>query len=170
MRSQNLGKILFFSYLIILIWILLFKFSVSFDEIINMYNLQVRSINLIPFQESVIVNNRIDLSEIINNIVVFIPFGGLIGMISKKTSFLIDVLIIALFTISIESLQFILGLGASDITDIITNLTGGIIGLLFYQILKLTFPENRLDKTLIILGAIIFLVCVSLVLLLIIVN
>ena len=47
-----------------------------------------RSVNLIPFMGSVIVNGRIDISEIINNILVFIPVGIYVCMLKKDWSIL----------------------------------------------------------------------------------
>ncbi|MFK4934083.1 VanZ family protein [Lactococcus formosensis] len=47
----------------------------------------------------------------------------------------------AIFLVSlfVEILQFIFGIGATDITDIITNTSGGLIGLLLYH----AFQKNE---------------------------
>ncbi|OOM15786.1 hypothetical protein [Clostridium saccharobutylicum] len=58
-RQQLLTICLLVMYLLILTWIILFKMQFSIEK-----SDHLRSINLIPFHESVIVNNRIDLSEI----------------------------------------------------------------------------------------------------------
>lgn len=87
MRDSKKKTVLFIGYIVSLIWILLFKFSLSFDDLIVQFNNQPRSINLIPFKEPVIVNQRTDLSEIINNVIIFMPFGGLLGINNKKDSF-----------------------------------------------------------------------------------
>ena len=75
-RQRNLTRILFAVYFLILVWILLFKMSFSIDELYKN-----RSINLIPFMGSVIVNGRIYINEIIDNILVFIPLGIYICML-----------------------------------------------------------------------------------------
>ena len=169
-NSKKMGQVLFIGYVIILIWILLFKFSMSFNDLVLQFNNQSRNINLIPFKDSVILNQRIDLSEIINNIIIFIPFGGLLGIIDKKSSSLKKIIIILLFSLVIEFSQFIFGLGATDITDIITNTLGGIVGLLIYQFLKMLFKENKLDRILILSGMIIFIVCLSFIIFLLVIN
>lgn len=168
--SKRVGKVLFVGYVIILIWILLFKFSTSFSDLVAQFNNQPRNINLIPFKDSVMLNQRIDLSEIINNIIIFIPFGGLLGIIDKKSSFLKKIMIILLFSLAIELSQFVFGLGATDITDIITNTLGGIIGLLIYQFLKMLFKENKLDRILVLLGMIIFIICLAFIIFLLVIN
>lgn len=169
-NSKKMGQVLFIGYVIILIWILLFKFSMSLNDLVLQFNNQSRNINLIPFKDSVILNQRIDLSEIINNIIIFIPFGGLLGIIDKKSSSLKKIIIILLFSLVIEFSQFIFGLGATDITDIITNTLGGIAGLLIYQFLKILFKENKLDRILILSGMIIFIVCLSFIIFLLVIN
>ena len=60
-RQRNLTKILFAVYFLILVWILLFKMSFSLYELYKN-----RSINLIPFMGSVVVNGRIYINEIID--------------------------------------------------------------------------------------------------------
>lgn len=169
-KSNELGKILFIGYVVILIWILLFKFSLSFDDVASQFNNQPRNINLVPFKDSVMLNKMIDLSEIINNIIIFIPFGGLLGIVDKKNSFWFKVLVMFLFSIVIEIFQYIFGLGVTDVTDVITNLTGGIIGLLIYQLLKLIIKESKLDKFLVLFGTILFSVCVGFILILLFIN
>lgn len=169
-NSKKMGQVLFIGYVIILIWILLFKFSMSFNDLVLQFNNQSRNINLIPFKDSVILNQRIDLSEIINNIIIFIPFGGLLGIIDKKSSSLKKIIIILLFSLVIEFSQFIFGLGATDITDIITNTLGGIVGLLIYQFLKMLFKENKLDRILVLLGMIIFIICLAFIIFLLVIN
>lgn len=168
--SKRVGQVLFVGYVIILIWILLFKFSTSFSDLVSQFNNQPRNINLIPFKDSVMLNQKIELSEIINNIIIFIPFGGLLGIIDKKSSFLKKIVIILLFSLAIELSQFVFGLGATDITDIITNTLGGIVGLLIYQLLKMLFKENKLDRILVLLGMIIFIICLAFIIFLLVIN
>ena len=168
--SKRVGQVLFVGYVIILIWILLFKFSTSFSDLVSQFNNQPRNINLIPFKDSVMLNQKIELSEIINNIIIFIPFGGLLGIIDKKSSFLKKIMIILLFSLAIELSQFVFGLGATDITDIITNTLGGIVGLLIYQFLKMLFKENKLDRILVLLGMIIFIICLAFIIFLLVIN
>lgn len=169
-KSQKLAQVLLAFYLIILVWILLFKFSISFSDVLDQLNNQPRNINFIPFKESVILNQKINLSEIVYNSLIFVPFGGLLGIVDKKSSLLKRMFFFFLFSLAIEVSQFILGLGATDITDIITNVSGGLIGLFIYKLLDKIFNTEKLDTILAIGGTILFVGACLLLLLLLLVN
>ena len=66
-----------------------------------------------------------------------------------------------------EGLQFILRVGAFDITDIITNILGGIIGLLIFQAIEKLFNNSvKSRKFITIIAAIATVLMISLLLLL----
>ncbi|MGX2944374.1 VanZ family protein [Enterococcus alishanensis] len=169
MNTKRNGKILLTVYLIVLVWILLFKLALSLPGIIQSFNTQ-RSLNLIPFQGSTIINVKIGFLEIFYNFLIFLPFGGLLSVSSKRTSFLEKTMLMIAFSLTIEILQFILGIGASDVTDLLMNALGGIMGLLIYRLLLRSFPEIKLDKFLVMLGSVIFVLCLAFVAFIIIYN
>lgn len=68
MKKNKLLIFLLTIYILILTWIILFKMQLSFVALPY-----IRSINLIPFAESVIVNGKIYFGEIIDNLIIFIP-------------------------------------------------------------------------------------------------
>ena len=111
-------------YLLVLTWIIVFKLQFSFSGLPA-----IRNINLIPFGESVIVNGKISFTELIKNVIVFIPFGILISVLRDKETFIKKIIPIVLTSLLFEVLQFIFGIGASDITDVINNSLGGVIGI-----------------------------------------
>ena len=75
--------------------------------------------------------------QVLLNIIMMIPFGFLLPLTNKKYNFINVVLYTFLFSLCIELLQpLINGIRSSDITDLVTNITGGIIGYGFYIILK----------------------------------
>lgn len=76
--------------------------------------------------------------EILFNILIFIPFGFFMGRFSER-SFLGKWGTIFLVSLFVETLQYIFGIGATDITDIITNTSGGLMGLLLYH----AFQKNE---------------------------
>lgn len=132
-KQRNLTMILFIIYFCILIWILLFKMSFSFDELHRN-----RSINLIPFLGSIIVNGRLYINEIINNILVFVPVGIYTCMLKQEWSTPKKVSVAFFISLTIEVLQFILAIGATDITDLIGNTIGGAIGIgIFFLFIKI---------------------------------
>lgn len=72
--------------------------------------------------------------QLIINVLMFVPFGFMLPMIKKCNIFTVA-LYSFLFTLSIEVLQPLLNsFRISDITDVITNTTGGIIGYILYII------------------------------------
>lgn len=131
-------NILFVIYLIALFEIIIFKLEIPFT---NMGYL--RSINLIPFSESLIVNDAIDFSEILMNMIIFIPLGIYIEMLFSKWSTIKKISAIFIVSLICEISQFIMAIGASDITDIINNTLGGIVGLLIMYILVKLFKNKH---------------------------
>lgn len=132
-KQYNLTKILFGVYILILIWILLFKMSFSFEELHRS-----RSINIIPFAGTGTVSARIHMSELINNILVFVPIGIYTCILKQEWSILNKISIAFFISFGIEVLQFILAIGITDITDIIGNTMGGVIGIgIFYLFTKI---------------------------------
>ncbi|WP_283591897.1 VanZ family protein [Clostridium butanoliproducens] len=148
---KKAGKILLYFYFIVLIWILLFKFSVSLNDILNraFSGEQLQHINLIPFGASG------GVKEIVYNIIIFVPLGILIEIVNKKSSMIRNVIYILLFSLFIEVSQSILAVGATDITDLLTNTLGGILGILIYTNLRKVFNSEKLDVVLIVIGIVI---------------
>jgi len=129
-RTQ-VTKVLLLIYVIILSWIILFKMALSVEDLPRL-----RNINLIPFGDSAIVNGAIDRSEIISNVIAFIPLGVYISMLRSGRSFLNKLSPIVGLSLGYEILQYVFSLGASDITGLIMNTAGGAIGILFFSILS----------------------------------
>lgn len=167
-NSKQNAKLLFYAYIIALVWIILLKFSVSIDDIKNLSHSLHRNINLIPFAQSQLLNGSLNLEEIVSNIIIFIPFGCLLK-VTYKRNFLETLVIVCSFSITIEILQFVFAIGATDITDIITNTIGGILGYGVYTSFNKIFG-NKTDKLLVNVGIIIFVIFLVSVLFLVLVN
>lgn len=126
MRKRLLiSRILFVLYLAFLVWIVIFKMNFSFQDIHS-----VREVNLIPFYYKDITPGDVPLLEALMNAVVFIPFGFLLTKSLPITRMTKKAVIIVTVSLIFEALQYFLSIGASDITDLITNSMGGIIGAL----------------------------------------
>ena len=133
-RSNSTNKltiVLFVIYVIALFWILLFKLGVQFSYMEN------RRVNLTPFRE-----DQINISEIILNVVIFIPLGIYAGVLFKRRTFGSKLFFFLLVSSMFEVLQFILRFGAFDITDIITNTLGGIIGIMIFKTIEFFFKNS----------------------------
>lgn len=145
LTDKKLSNILFIFtcivYALVLCRGLLFKY-VSFFELFSPDRFEYIGYNLVPFNGSG-VSHRIDL---IINTLLFVPFGFLLSMKSKKNlrSLLLMSLPIAA-SIMFEGLQYILRLGAADITDTIMNSAGVCAGFLIYFISYRIFG-NKADN------------------------
>lgn len=138
-RQMIRTKILFFLYFIILTWGILFKMRTDFNGFVG-----YRRINLIPFHASVIINGRIDTSEIYLNICAFVPLGIYISIIKEKWNFFQKLLPIFLISLSYETSQYIFAVGVTDITDLLGNTCGGLIGIVIYWLLSKLLKDNTI--------------------------
>ena len=136
-RLNKLTIVLFVIYLIALFWIIVLKLSVHFSYMGNM-----RRINLIPFSESLILNGKLDFGEMIMNAVIFVPLGVYAGILFKRWIIGKKIFLFFLISLICEAFQFILALGVFDITDIINNTLGGIIGLMIYKGIEKVFQNS----------------------------
>lgn len=137
MKSKKVTFGLLIVYIIALVWIILFKFQVSFEQLDRF-----RGINLIPFAGSAIVNGTVDFSEIIQNGLAFVPFGILISSLWKEKTVIMKIAPIFGVSLIFEILQFVFAVGASDITDLIMNTFGGIIGIGIYFVFSKIFKSK----------------------------
>lgn len=163
-RKNIITKILFGIYILLLIWIILFKTSFSISDFIGLS--KIRSINLIPFYYPKEVNFH--LREVIANILIFIPLGIYLKMLdvnSKKT-----ILYGFIFSIILEISQFILKIGASDITDIITNTSGTMLGVCGYILLEKNLKNKEKTNNALRTFALIFTILFSLLVTLLIIS
>ena len=93
--------------------------------------------NLIPFID--VTFGRGDFARQVGlNIIMTIPFGFLLPLIKKENTKLLKIVFYTfLLSLGIELLQpLINGVRSADITDLITNVIGGIIGYVMYLIFK----------------------------------
>lgn len=102
----------------------------------------IREINLIPFGGSVIANGKVDFDEIINNAIVFIPVGAYFSLLFKNKSALKAIGSVFGISFVYEIIQFIFAIGASDITDLISNTLGGIIGVALVYVLSIVLKDK----------------------------
>ncbi|MDR1264486.1 MAG: VanZ family protein [Propionibacteriaceae bacterium] len=122
-RQTRLTAALLAVYLLLIAGIILFKLPFRSSAIGS-----TRALNLIPLVGSYDGHGRLLWREITANTLIFIPFGVYLGMLHRWT-FVKRVLSIAGLSLGFELAQYILGVGVTDITDLIDNTIGGIVGL-----------------------------------------
>ena len=121
-------------YLSFILYLTLMPILVSLPFI---FNHPYEFMNLVPFVD--VSSGRGDfIRQVVLNIVMTIPFGFLLPLVREKKINLLKVIFYTfLLSLGIEILQpFINGVRSSDITDIITNVAGGIIGYILYLLFK----------------------------------
>ena len=137
-KSQRIfSHIVFVIYFALLIWLVLFKFNINISVMDY-----VRSINIIPFYYDMEIGFAFHFKEVLYNVLIFIPLGVCIDVYKPDWSFWRKIIPGLCISLLFEILQFAFALGASDITDIITNTTGGVIGIMLCMLLQKMFPRK----------------------------
>lgn len=140
MKSKKITYVLLFIYLFFLTWIILFKMQFDISILINM---NFRNINLIPFAGSIIINDKVNISEIVLNVLAFVPFGIYISMIKENWSTFKKIIPVFILSFVYETMQYIFAIGASDITDLIGNTLGGVIGIIIFALCSKVFKDKN---------------------------
>ncbi|MEG0357446.1 MAG: VanZ family protein [Christensenellaceae bacterium] len=99
-----------------------------------------RSLNLIPFNEILHSTNSLN---IYGNILAFLPMGIFLQTLLKNKAIYKSLLIILAVSCIFELFQYIFGIGASDIDDVILNCFGGLLGILSYKLLFLLVKKEE---------------------------
>jgi glycopeptide antibiotics resistance protein len=151
---KSLAKIVFALYSVILAWLILFKFSIHIASVLHY---DKRSLNFVPFSSA-----SGSSGESVDNVLVFVPFGVLLSVNSRGSRFWTRLLVVLGVSIAAETIQFILAIGATDITDVITNTLGGLIGMAGYDLGGKYIDRDSLDKFIVMAGSAVLGLCVLL--------
>ncbi|KRF43558.1 VanZ family protein [Paenibacillus sp. Soil787] len=145
----------FICYIVFLIK-LLFLSRISLLEMFNSQRTLKRSINLIPFYSikeyilgSSATMKKFAFSNVVGNIVILIPLGTYLSLFKKDKRVITNLLFIFFVSLSVEITQGLLGIGTSDIDDIILNCLGGLIGILGYKFLAFIIRDEKIVRTII---------------------
>ena len=124
-------------YLFLLIWLVLFKFATNISELPSM-----RSVNLIPFYYAQETNTH--PKEVLYNVIVFVPLGvyAQLFLQDRKTGTIVASVLLT--SVLFETVQFSLAIGASDITDVIGNTFGGVLGICLCAGMKKALPAKMI--------------------------
>ncbi len=136
-KQKGQSWMVFGIYLVLLVWLVLFKLSVDWKNLPDL-----RGINLIPFGDSVMVNGKLFLSEIIYNVLAFVPLGVYVELFCRDWTLGRKLLPGLCLSLTFEILQYVFAIGASDITDLLANTFGGLLGVFFHRLLRKLFREK----------------------------
>lgn len=138
-KNKFIAVSLFIIYILVLTWIIIFK------TMPYLTYMPARSLNLIPFKGTAVYNGRYDYRELVGNIIIFIPFGVFISMAVRKFNLVAAFVYGAVLSFVYETIQYILVCGAADITDVIMNTAGALIGAIVYLIFKVIFKNKHIE-------------------------
>ena len=161
-KQKREAYIVFSVYFMLLIWLVLFKFATSLSELPS-----IRGINLIPFYYDQETGTH--LKEVLYNIIVFIPLGVYVQIFKEDWKIAKKCMVAFLNSFLFEVVQFIFAIGASDITDIIGNTLGGIVGIFVCIMMKKIAPKKYIF-TINVLGMFIEIMAIGLLVLLLVAN
>lgn len=133
-REVLLVNTLLYIYLSFVLYFTLMPVIVSIPFI---FNHPYTSMNMVPFID--VLKGRGDFfRQVMLNIIMTIPFGFLFPLTRNRTvKFGRTVFLCFLMSLGIEMLQpLINGFRSADITDLITNVIGGVLGYGFYVIFR----------------------------------
>ena len=137
--NKIVSIILFIIYMLLLIWLIIFK------TMPYLTYMPARSLNLIPFKGTAVYNGHYDYKELVGNIIVFVPFGVFISMAVRKfnlvAAFMGGFVLSAIF----ETIQYVLVCGATDVTDVVMNTAGALIGAIVFLIFKAIFRKHYIE-------------------------
>lgn len=150
-RLIAIASVLFVLYLVILVWVILFKLQFTLSDIDH-----TRSVNLIPFHYSTASGEQFHIGEVRDNVLIFIPFGILLSMLAPKMKLRSKILILLGTSLILETMQYVLTIGSTDITDLITNASGGAIGIgLYVLLLKVVKDKQKIDTVILVVAGIV---------------
>lgn len=110
-----------------------YVFFVLYITVISRHRLGHSSLNINPLWDYMVLNNRI-ISEIILNILLFLPIGFFVGCIFPSLNVWKICALGAGFSLTIELTQLLTERGICNISDVVHNTLGCMMGYGFYRL------------------------------------
>jgi len=144
LKRSLIVKTLMYIYLVMVLFVTLMPFTISFEGTNNSF---METANFIPFRD-LRLHYEGASREILLNILMMIPFGFLYPIIKNK-GVIETVSVTLLFSLIIECFQLLrvwwdsVEIRIFDVTDLITNTIGGLIGYLIFAVLDELFKKVK---------------------------
>ena len=138
---------MFILYILFLLYFLIFSDWYGRTGVYDDYHY-----NFVPFQEILRYWNYRDqlgmlsFTNLAGNVLVFVPFGFLSAMASRKRSFLRTSLDGFLLSLMVETFQLLTMVGSFDVDDLILNTFGvmlGFLGFVFCNGIRRIYDKNK---------------------------
>lgn len=134
--SSAWTQLLFVVYLLVLVGVVMFKLPFY-----SGMSSGTRVINLVPFAGSFDHGGHLVSNDVAYNVLVFVPLGIYLSVL---TTFRLSTRLLLIFgtTLMFELGQFVFAIGVADVTDVLSNTAGGIIGLGIHAVLRGAFRQH----------------------------
>lgn len=153
---KKFSWILLLVFLLVLTKLILFKGSPHyyknyFRTTYHHYKIKegVKKGNFVPFATIKLFygSNRMHmeykLSNLLGNILIFIPLGFLLPLLIKRFRNTVIILLAGfLLSVFYECFQLVTGIGVFDVDDMLLNTVGTAIGVIIFWIIKKLFPSG----------------------------
>ena len=127
---------IFSFYIILLLMLTVFRDTYFPWQLTFNFHRSLSDINLVFMKETLKLTHGQSLLDFFyNSLGNVIPFGFLFPTVIQKKSMVGTILAGGCLSVIIESLQFVLKTGVSDIDDVFFNVCGTIIGFILYRII-----------------------------------
>ncbi len=144
MNQKNIKKIRIFGKVMFVIYIIfLFYFLIFSDCYGRVGKMEEYHYNIILFKEiRRFWEYREELgcfavfTNLVGNILIFIPFGFLISLVSSQRRGLMSVYFSMGLSLCVEVFQFFTKTGSFDVDDLVLNTVGGIFGWIVFLIIN----------------------------------
>lgn len=127
---RRLVALSFVVYLVLLVWLVLWKLHTPYIG-----DAGSGSIKLVPFVSTATAGSSAP-REALANVAVFVPLGLFLATLLPRWSWLGITAVAGFISASLEVTQYAWGIGVADITDVITNTTGALVGCIVVTVVR----------------------------------
>lgn len=128
--SRRVLGLSFVLYLVLLVWLVLWKLHTPYIG-----TLGTGAVKLVPFISTATAGSSAP-REVFANVAVFVPLGVYLAILLRGWSWLSVTAAAGLISASLETTQYVWGIGVADVTDVITNTTGALVGCIVVAALR----------------------------------
>lgn len=122
--------VLFAVYVVLLAWAVLWKLDVPWVGVDAQ-----RVIKLVPFVRTAEAGASAPF-EVFANILFFVPFGIYLRLLVPSWPWWRAAGAIAAASLSLEIAQYVLAIGSTDVSDVIANTAGGLVGIVLLALAR----------------------------------
>ena len=127
---------MFVTYLALLTWVVLWKLEIPFVG-----DGTERQVKLVPFVATARAGASAPV-EVLANVLIFVPFGGYLALLAPSTRWWRLAATIAGASLTFEIVQYLLAVGRSDLSDVVANTAGGVLGLALVGLVRLRWRDE----------------------------